>query len=85
MNEDNGLPDDLAPDDTAGRLTMRCATCGRFRLYHVDDQFCLICGHDPLERACSCGRDFDYALAESGDLHCPRCGRTLRGRASEYE
>lgn len=77
--------DGSAPRADDGRLTMRCATCGRFRLYHDDDQFCLICGHEPLERACACGREFDYALAESGDLHCPRCGARLRGRATEYE
>jgi len=29
---------------------------------------------------CSCGRAFDFALAEppDGGLHCPRCGRDFR-------
>ena len=60
-------------------VTKRCAVCGRFRAYDVEDEFCIVCGNDALEQECSCGRDFEYALAEAGDIHCPRCGRTLRG------
>ena len=60
-------------------VTKRCAVCGRFRAYDGTDQFCIVCGHDALEQLCSCGRDFEYALAETGDVHCPRCGRVLRG------
>ncbi len=60
-------------------ITKRCAVCGRFRAYHADDLHCIVCGNDELETACSCGRAFDYALAEEGDIHCPRCGRALRG------
>lgn len=59
--------------------TKRCAVCGRFRAYDPDDEFCIVCGHDALEQHCACGRDFGYALAEAGDVHCPRCGRVLRG------
>ena len=59
--------------------TRRCAVCGRFRAYDSNDAFCIVCGHDALEDACACGRAFDYALAEPGDIHCPRCGRVLRG------
>ena len=66
-------------------VTKRCGTCGRFRAYEEDDRFCLVCGHEPLDSACVCGRSFDYALAEEGDLHCPRCGLRLRGRSSEFE
>ena len=64
-------------------MTKRCAVCGRFRGYDEDDEFCIVCGHDGLESTCECGRAYDYALAETGDIHCPRCGRVLRGRASE--
>jgi hypothetical protein len=60
-------------------VTKRCAVCGRFRAYDEGDTFCIVCGNEDLEQHCSCGRDFEYALAESGDLHCPRCGRVLRG------
>jgi len=63
--------------------TKRCTVCGRFRAYDMDDEFCIGCGHEGLESECSCGRAFDYALAETGDIHCPRCGRVLRGRTSE--
>lgn len=71
-------------------VTKRCAVCGRFRHYHEDDTFCVLCGNAALESECPapCGRDYSYALEEhnqSATLHCPRCGRTLRGRASEFE
>ena len=60
-------------------VTKRCGVCGRFRAYEEDDEFCVVCGHDALESACPCGRAFEYALPETGDVHCPRCGRVLRG------
>ena len=65
-------------------VTKRCPVCGRFRSYDADDGFCIGCGHDGLEAQCECGRAFDYALAESGDIHCPRCGHVLRGRVPEF-
>lgn len=64
-------------------LTKRCTVCGRFRAYDVDDDFCIGCGHEGLEPECACGRAYDYALAEGGDIHCPRCGRVLRGRTAD--
>jgi DNA-directed RNA polymerase subunit RPC12/RpoP len=67
-------------------IVKRCATCSRIRAYEDDDAFCLGCGIDSLESACECGRAYDYALTEPGDeLHCPRCGRRLRGRATGIE
>ena len=69
----------------AARVTKRCAVCGRFRSYEDGDAFCVGCGHEALEAACGCGREFDFALAEEGDLHCPRCWRTLRGRSRDFE
>jgi len=68
-------------------LTKRCAICGRFRAYREADAYCIGCGHDGLESACGCGRSFDYALAEevAANLHCPKCGKTLRGRSPEYD
>ena len=70
---------------TPTKVAKRCATCARFRAYEPEDRFCLVCGGDDLESAHACGRAYDYALAEDGDLHCPRCGATVRGRSSEFE
>ncbi len=64
-------------------VTKRCAVCGRFRGYDAVDAFCIGCGHEALEAECQCGRAYDYALAESGDIHCPRCGRLHRGRTPD--
>jgi predicted RNA-binding Zn-ribbon protein involved in translation (DUF1610 family) len=81
---DDAMSDDAVRDDAT--VPMRCAACGRFRAYAPDDRFCLLCGHDALETACACGRAFNYALVETGaSLHCPRCGRAWRGRASEFD
>jgi hypothetical protein len=67
-------------------VVKRCSTCRRFRSYEAGDVFCVGCGNDTLEDACTCGREYDYALSEPGDeLHCPRCGRRLRGRADGVE
>lgn len=66
-------------------MVKRCAVCGKFRAYEADDRYCLVCGHEGLDAECTCGRDFEYALDEEGDLYCPRCGRTLRGRSPEFE
>jgi rubrerythrin len=66
----------------------RCAVCGRFREYAADDDFCVICGNKALESECTCGRSYDYALEEGSQgatLHCPRCGRALSGRSSDFE
>lgn len=66
-------------------ITKRCPVCGRFRAYERDDEFCIVCGHEGLEPECACGRPYGYALAEEGDVHCPRCGKVLRGRNPEFE
>ena len=65
--------------------TRRCATCGRFRQYDESDRYCMVCGNEGIDRACACGRSFDYALDEAGDLFCPGCGRALRGRSDDFE
>jgi hypothetical protein len=69
-------------------LTKRCVVCGRFRHYTEDDAFCVICGNESLESSCSCGRAYDYALEpgnEATTLHCPKCGRGLKGRSTDFE
>lgn len=66
-------------------VTKRCAVCARFRPYDPDDTYCVNCGHDGLEAACQCGRVFDYAIPETGQVHCPKCGRPFRGKAPEYD
>ena len=70
---------------TATSLTKRCTVCGRFRSYREDDQYCIVCGHDSLEAKCSCGRDFGYALNETGPVHCPRCGKPFHGKSPEFD
>ena len=67
------------------KIAKRCGTCARFRAYEPGDHFCLVCGHEDLADACECGRAFDYALAEHGELHCPRCGKSLAGRVEGFE
>ena len=67
------------------RIAKRCGTCGRFRAYEPGDGYCLVCGHEDLAADCDCGRAFDYALAETGELHCPRCGKSLAGRVEGFE
>jgi rRNA maturation endonuclease Nob1 len=66
-------------------MIKRCDVCRRFKTYEEDDRFCLLCGSDALSDRCACGRPFDYATPESGDLFCPRCGQIVRGRATEFE
>lgn len=67
-------------------IVKRCGTCMRFREYEEEDTFCIGCGNDSLASECECGRDYAYALLEAGDeLHCPRCGQRLRGRATGVE
>ena len=76
----------MSPDGPVDRhITKRCVVCGRFRAYDPDDAFCIVCGHQELEAACDCGRVYDYALAEPGEIHCPRCGKAQSGRAVGYE
>lgn len=66
------------------KVTKRCGICGRFRSYDPDDGYCIGCGNDALHAECGCGRSFDFALDEAGDMHCPRCGRALRGRTADF-
>lgn len=68
-------------------VVKRCTVCARFRGYEVEDRYCVVCGHESLEGECGCGRRYDY-LQESDDestLHCPRCGKVLRGRQKEFD
>jgi len=69
-------------------VTKRCSVCGRFRHYADDDVYCLTCGNNTLETAHSCGRGYEYALDagnEGTSLHCPRCGKALKGRSAEFD
>ena len=69
-------------------VVKRCAVCGRFRHYAETDAYCVICGNDTLESECECGRSYNYALEEGNQgasLHCPHCGRSLRGRSSDFD
>jgi DNA-directed RNA polymerase subunit RPC12/RpoP len=65
-------------------VTKRCAICGRFRSYYAEDVHCIVCGQDALEVECVCGRDFGYALNETGPIHCPRCGKAFHGKSPEF-
>ncbi len=67
-------------------ITKRCAVCSRIRAYEEDDRFCIVCGSEALEGQCTCGRSYEFALHEVGELlHCPRCGKRLRGRDDDFE
>jgi hypothetical protein len=66
-------------------ITKRCSVCRKFRTYDPDDVYCVECGHEGLTTACECGRVFDYLIPEAGKAHCPRCGKSLRGKAPEYD
>lgn len=66
-------------------MTKRCSVCGRFRSYNEDDRYCVGCGNESLEDSCSCGRAYDYALNETGAIHCPLCGRSFHGKSEEFE
>ncbi len=66
----------------------RCSVCGRFRHYAEADVYCVICGNKALEDQCSCGRTYEYTLEEGNQgesLHCHRCGKSQRGRSSEFD
>ena len=71
------------------KIAKRCSVCGRFHAYMEHDAFCISCGNNALESACSCGRGYDYALddrgAEMTSLHCPKCGKSLKGRSADFE
>ena len=71
------------------KVTKRCSVCGRFRPYSEADSYCISCGNTALESACSCGRGYDYALddhsTDSHSLHCPNCGKSLKGRSTDFE
>jgi hypothetical protein len=73
----------------AVRVTKRCSVCARFRPYGETDKYCISCGNAALESTCSCGRGYDYALDErDGEhltLHCPQCGKSLKGRSPDFE
>ncbi|HEX7926338.1 MAG TPA: hypothetical protein VF678_02030 [bacterium] len=60
-----------------------------FRAYMETDTYCINCGHHELESAHSCGRGYDYALDDRGvemtSLHCPKCGKSLKGRSADFE
>lgn len=69
----------------ATTVTKRCGICRKFRPYDPDDLYCVACGHEGLETACECGRVFDFAIPETGPAHCPRCGKSFRGKSPEYD
>lgn len=69
-------------------VVKRCGVCGRFRHYDDADVYCVICGNNTLEDSCACGRDYGYALDDKNDgatLHCPRCGKALKGRSGDFD
>ena len=69
-------------------VTKRFSICGRFRHYADYYVFCVNCGNESLENECTCGRSYEYALDDENEgtsLHCPRCGRSLRGRSGDFE
>lgn len=70
------------------RIAKRCSVCGRFRHYAETDVYCIICGNSALESACSCGREYEYAIEEENQgtsLHCPKCGKSLKGRSADFD
>ena len=69
----------------ATTITKQCTVCRKFRQYDPDDSYCVECGHEGLATACSCGRVFDYPIPEFGPAHCPRCGKSFRGKLPEFD
>ena len=70
------------------KVVKRCAVCGRFRHYGEEDVYCLLCGNNTLESEHVCGRDYEYALEDTNEgtsLHCPKCGKALKGRSADFE
>ena len=75
--------------DLRTSLKLDAPVCARFRGYEVDDRYCVGLrarrARGRMRVLCRALRLNLRAEDDDTTLHCPRCGKVLRGRQKEYD